>query len=306
MRILVLSFFLIQMGLAISCDGCNVYTPSGFGSFKNRIGLYARERATFGEYNTFGEIVTRHAGHSDDQNLWGKAVKELYGTYEFRGDFYIKEKWQITVILPYVYNRQKLDNKKRYALNGVGDPAIFQGYNFKTKASSKFNQILGLGLGVKFPLGLTRITVDNSLPNLDLQPGSGAFSGLAYLNYSINKAAWRFETNINYKINGRNESNYKYGQAINTKFEISRQSDLKKASLVYGAGLYGEMVDFDQSTTIHEDTGGSIWFGSFSFSCFAKQFIYSLEYQPAFYQTLNGKGQLYTKSKLNIGVTYIL
>jgi len=79
----------------------------------------------FGSYNAFGEMITtRHAGHGNDLALWGNDVSETYRTMELRGNFYFFDKWRTTIIIPYVFNTQNIDDAVRYRVNAVGDPVL--------------------------------------------------------------------------------------------------------------------------------------------------------------------------------------
>lgn len=306
MKKLIVGILLLTTFQANACDGCNVYTPIGLNNSQNRIGIYARQRTMFGTYSPLGQIVTKHASHSNDQALWGSDVKEYYNTFEVRADLFFKENWQATFVVPYTLNSQHINNRYRYGVSGLSDPTILIGYNFISKEESKFDSRLSLGSGFRLPIGLTTIMVEDELPNLDLQPGKGAWSGLFYAKYLITNNVWGLTTDLNFKLNGRNKEGYMYGNSSNAKLTVFRQISIKESSLLILLGAYDEFMAKDESAIIHDDTGGNVFFGNVGLRWLKNQMILSAEFQPAVNQALNGTTQLSTKNRINIGLTYML
>ncbi|MDX1349539.1 MAG: hypothetical protein R3279_04790 [Putridiphycobacter sp.] len=303
----IIGILIVFLGWDVmACDGCNVYTPTGFNTSQHRIGLFARQRTTFGEFSQLGEMVTKHSGHANDQAIWGAKVLEHYQTYELRGDFFIKENWQISAIIPVTNNRQLLNDVARFSIAGLSDPTVLAGYNFIRENAAGVKQRLGLGGGVKFPLGFVSLQVNGRTPNLDFQPGTGAYSGMAYVNYFITNSKWSGFVSVNYKKNGFNQVHYQYGQTLNVKGDAFWQTNIGKNTLMLQLGAYTELADYDQSTIVHKDTGGLITFGTVGSRILLKKFIIQTEFQPVIAQRLYGTTQLLTKNRINLGLTYVL
>lgn len=300
----IYTVFLTLNGLA--CDGCNVYTPAGFNNSQHKIGIFARQRTTFGEFSQLGEMITKHSGHANDQSIWGAVVKEQYQTYELRGDFFIKERFQLTFVVPITRNSQFLNNVKRFTLSGLSDPTIMLGYNFVKEKITGLKQRLSFGGGVKFPLGLISLSADKLTPNLDFQPGTGAWNWIGYANYFITNSVWSSFVAVNYKANGFNKYLYQYGQTVNVKLDAFWQTKLGKNTLMLQVGTYMELADYDESIIKHKDTGGTILFGTIGIRYLTEKMILQGELQPVLNQFLNGGSQLLTKNRINLGLTYLL
>lgn len=300
---------LIFMGLAymgMACDGCNVYTPAGINNSQNRLSLLARQRSTFGEFSQLGEMITKHSGHANDLNIWGAEVLEQYQTYELRGDFFVKEKWQISFVLPVTNNRQFLGDRQRFNLTGLSDPTLLLGYHIVSENTSGLKQRLSFGAGAKMPLGLIDLQKDGFRPNLDFQPGTGAASVLGFANYFVTNGKWSGFMSANYKWNGSNSLNYQYGKTFNAQTDLFWQTNIANHTLMLQVGLYGELAGHDRSFAEHEDTGGLILFGTTGLRYLTSSFILQAEYQPVISQQLYGTTQLLTKNRINIGLTYVL
>lgn len=303
----LLGVYILSLTLSgLACDGCNVYTPAGFNNSRHRIGLFARQRSTFGEFSQLGEMVTKHSGHANDQSIWGAIVAEHYQTYELRGDFFIKERFQLTFVAPMTRNSQFLNSSKRFTISGLSDPTLMAGYNVMREKASGLKHRISFGGGVKLPLGLISLSVEGRTPNLDFQPGTGAWSWLGYANYFITNSIWSGFVAVNYKNNGFNAYQYRYGQTVNVKGDVFWQTTVAKNTLMLQVGTYIEFADLDESVIQHEDTGGSIWFGTVGLRYLTQRFIFQTEFQPVINQQLNGTAQLLTKNRINLGLTYVL
>lgn len=317
MKIVIALFFFIST-YSFACDGCNVFVNFSPNDYKNRISLFTRNRMMIGEYNMFGEMtMTKHASHGNDPSFWNNQVIEQYNTVELRGDFYIKELWKTTVIIPFINNHQNVGDNNRYVVNGFSDPIImesFQIYNsFKADDNKLFVHRLEVGVGIKLPIGQTNLAFSNGIPNLDLQPGSGSFDYLGSLTYITKYKKLGLYANLNYKLNTYNTEDYKYGNTTNLTLNAFYQTIGEKISFMPSVGGYIEQMNFDQNryiqdniTTITEfrDTGGQILFANVGLKVFAGNFVLTTEFQKVLGSSLNGYTQLLTRHRVNVGLTY--
>ena len=306
MKIIIWSILMLLSYSSSACDGCNVYSPVGLINSRHKLSVFARQRTTYGAFSQLGEMITKHSGHANDPNIWGKSVLEHYQTYEFRGDFYIKKKLQISVILPFTNNIQKLDNKKRFSLFGLSDPTLMLGYSFFNDKEKSFKHRLTVISGAKIGIGLINLRSGGFIPNLDFQPGTGAHSFLAGFNYSVKHKKWILNSVLNYKQNGFNAFNYKYGKTVNGRIDLIKKVEIKNSDFMFLLGGYSEWAGLDESVIKHEDTGGTILFANVGIKWLTNNFVTHLEYQPVVSQNLNGTTQLLTKNRINIGLTYVL
>lgn len=60
-----------------------------------------------------------------------------------------------------------------------------------------------VGEGLRAPLGETQLSYDNGTPNLDLQPGSGAWGALVYTTFTFKYKWLGWRNNISFLHNGQ-------------------------------------------------------------------------------------------------------
>jgi hypothetical protein len=318
MKTLVL-FVLIFISLdSFACDGCNVYINFSPIDYKNRISLIGRSRLMYGEYNMFGtQILTKHASHGNNPLFWNKAVQENYNTFEIRGAFYTREVWKTTIVIPFVNNHQLVGGNSRFKVNGLSDPILMESYqvfnSLKTDDDKTFKHRLQVGGGLKIPLGRIDKTYENGLPNLDLQPGSGSLDFISSITYLFKVKNFGVNSNVNFKFNGFNKNNYKYGNTLNSTINVFWQTSKGKFTFMPMIGGYFENMTLDKSKyeqngnrmiIDYKDTGGQLLFGSAGLKLFYKSMSLSLNYQKNMYSQLNGYTQLLTKNRINVGLTY--
>jgi hypothetical protein len=314
--LIILLLFISSYNFA--CDGCNVYVNFSPNDYKNRISMFARNRMMIGEYSMFGLMtLTKHASHGNDPSFWNNEVVEQYNTFELRGEFYFKEVWKTTVILPFVNNCQSIGGNNRYTINGLADPFIIESYqiynSFKTDTDKKVKQRLEVGLGTKLPLGQTNKIYETGIPNLDLQPGSGSLDFLGTMTYILMYGNIGVYTNTNYKYNLFSKDDYQYGNGINSTLNLFYQTKGDKITFMPSVGGYFEFMAEDKSryfqgnqmvTQTHYDTGGMVWYANFGLKVYYKNFALTSEFQKVMSSHLNGYTQLLTRHKINVGLTY--
>ncbi len=318
MKILFLSLLFALSTTCTACDNCNVYLNLSPNDYQNSISIYARQRLMFGEYNFFGEMISpQHTGHGNDMALWGNQILENYQTFEARASFYLKERWNTRIILPFENNTQQIGDVRRYQVQGIGDPIILQSYQLintkRDTLKNEFAQRLSIGGGIKFPLGKTNLHYENGTPNLDLQPGSGSWDLLGMFIYSMKYRLVGLITNFTAKWNGKDLQNYRYGLSSNLNLNLFADLKIKNCTLRLTSGTYIERAEMDvsysfvdQSKSVHDDTGGTILFANGGMQFFTPKFQFFGEYQHCLTNNLNGYTQLLTKNKINLGITYIL
>ncbi|MCC7453038.1 MAG: hypothetical protein IT222_02640 [Crocinitomix sp.] len=317
MKKLFLSLLFAISTISFACDNCNVYLNVSPNDYQNSISIYARQRLMFGEFNFFGEMISpNHTGHGNDMNLWGKNVVEYYQTYEARASFYLKERWNTLIVLPFENNRQFIETEKRYQVQGIGDPIILQSYQLintkRDTTKNQFVQRLSAGAGIKFPLGKTNLHYENGTPNLDLQPGTGSWDLLGMVVYSMKYRFFGLTSNLTAKWNGKDLQNYRYGLSSNLTLNLFADAKIKKSTLRLLGGSYLERAEMDasysfldHSKTVHANTGGTVVYANAGLQFFMPKFQFFAEYQHGITNRLNGYTQLLTKNKMNIGITYV-
>lgn len=316
MKKILVGILLTFSMVSFACDNCTIYLNLSPNDYQNSIGIYMRQRQLFGTYDLFGEMIaTRHTGHGNDMAFWGQNVYETYQTYELRGNYYVREKWKISAIVPYVRNSQKIGTVERYNVHGIGDPTLITSYQLintkKDTGNVNFSHRLMAGIGMKFPLGKTNLTHENGVPNLDLQPGTGTWDLMTFATYTLKYKVVGMNLIANFRRNGRDANLYRYGFTSNVTANLFFDWKLKSTTIRFLLGSYLENAkmdatysDFYQNEQRHNDTGGTLIFGNGGLQFFTKSFTVFGEYQHTFSSQLNGYTQLLTLNKINLGITY--
>jgi len=306
---LLLTFLLINL-VGWACEHCNVYLNFSPGDYKNSFGIFMRSRTMVGSYNLDGQNFLKHTSHNSQSGFLGNEVTEKYNIYEVRGSFYFKERWNTVVVLPFVQNEQHINAVAKYNVTGIGDPMViqrFQLYGTKlTEDTTSFVHRVTMGIGVKLPLGSIEKEFLLGKPNLDLQPGTGSWDALISMSYVVRKQKFGFVFNSNIKLNTPNKNNYQYGNTRNVTANVFYMISLRKTSVIPFAGIYYEKAKYDKGSEIYTDTGGSSMYGDFGFKLYKKNILLTSNVQFDFENNLNGTNQLVPKSRLIIGINYLL
>ena len=306
----ITTFLLCWSSLSVyCCDNCNVYMSITPNDNKHEIGFFYRQRMMMGLYNPFGQqTMLKHAGHGNNPKFWGNRVTENYNTFELRGKIAEGNRLKTYVILPFVYNTQVIEGVESNAINGIGDPTIIQSVQVldpvKEYTNPNFTQRFELGAGIKFPFGRTNKMINEEVQNLDLQPGSGSWDLLGIVKYWMKLGDFGNMLNVNYKWNGQNKDQYRYGNTFNATLNLFYQTKIKDLTLMPILGANVEKAAFDESTEIHIDTGGISWFIQGGLRLYYKGFALFGEYQKAVSNKFNGYTQLINKHKINLGLAY--
>lgn len=316
MKKILVGLMLAVSMVSYACDNCNIYLNLSPNDYRNSIGIYMRQRQHYGTYDLFGEMIaTRHTGHGNDLALWGQDVYETYQTYELRGTYYLRDKWNFTAVVPYIRNTQKIGNDNRYTVTGLGDPTLITSYQLintkKDTGKVVFSNRLTAGIGVKFPLGKTDLSYKNGIPNLDLQPGTGAWDLMSFATYTVKYKFVGMNFIANFRRNGRDVNLYRYGFTTNATANLFFDWTIKSSTLRLIGGAYLENArmdatysDYYQNEQEHDDTGGTVIFANGGIQFYTSNFTIFGEYQHAFSSQLNGYTQLLTSNKINLGITY--
>lgn len=127
--------------------------------------------------------------------------------------------------------------------SGIGDAIFLIKYAFPN--IFKTNSTLNIGVGSKIPLGKSDIISDQGIQlTADLQPGSGAFDGVAWISFSKSlnfRPSARLSTNFTYRFTGVNDSylnntsTYEFGNVLQA--DIGFVDEIFVANYIINPGL---------------------------------------------------------------------
>jgi len=134
----------------------------------------------------------------------------------------LSQKWSVDVFLSWV--RQKRDNRLagvQQTTSGIGDATLLLKYRLLSS--------LNVGAGIKAPLGASDFTfteggIRSPLP-LDLQPGSGAWDGVFWANYTTTlkflRPSTTFSTTTTFRLTGKNDEFFSSTYEVGNEFLIN-------------------------------------------------------------------------------------
>lgn len=221
---LLISLLVWLLPIAVSaCDICGCFM--GITPYDNQstISLFYRMRSFNGynktsqPHNVFpsGSMKTYHGtpdtAASGNLPLFSPDDFEEYRVVELRAKYFIHNKIELNVIVPYILNKTQLDHWKEKS-SGIGDLNFFGGYHWlKNKPEGNWQNNLITGVGIKLPTGLFSVkNRKNQRFELLLQPGTGTVDYFMYLHYITGFKKAGAALNVSYKINGEN----KYDESI--------------------------------------------------------------------------------------------
>ena len=300
---------------SLACDICNMTVSLTPDDSKNTFSLLYRNRLTsktFTElmFYTNNSVVSRHSGVDLTSVMEDQKYKESFSIYEARVRYNITDKFNVFLSVPMINNERSINEESQFNIVGLGDPIMMARYHvIRTNYldDKKPNHRLTLGAGIKIPLGKYDFRYKEKIVEHDIQAGTGTIDFIFSLDYLFKYNNVGFMVNTNYKVNTQNNKiDYMFGNTFNSTlntFYIKKIND--NLSIMPTIGVYYEHADKDiEDKQYEENSGGDITFGSVGVNLFFKQFRLETTYQHAVSNKLNGKLQLETKNRIQIGLTY--
>ncbi len=302
MRRLLIAFgFVFSSFISYSCDICSIYFELTPNDFKSKIGLFYSHRFLSG--NPIHGNGKKHGGHA---NAWkDKLVKENYGTFELRGEYFPARWFSIFASIPIVHNSRTIEGEKYSDVWGFGDPVLMPKFRvLNTKNEDKPNHRITLASGVKFPLGSVTKQYNGIEQDLDMQPGSGSWDVLFSAEYLFVVNQFGMNSSISYKLNTENKYGYGYGDNIFSQLDFIYLYKKDDFRFFPKAGLYFEhgFADSFMKNQIL-DSGGSVLFLSLGFDAYWKGLQFIALIQPKIAESYNGL-EIPAKVRLRVGVNY--
>jgi hypothetical protein len=237
---------------------------------------------------------------------------ETYQTLEVRGNITLDNRWNLTFLLPYEFNRVyyrnllDLPNPVRDTtmnLQGWGDLTLSAEY-IHLIYNPKSRHTLRPGLALGLPTGQALVQAPGGeVYDPVIQPGRGSYSLTARLNYQWFLEKQGINAGLSYQWSTEGAQSYRFGQSLNAYLLYFRQWTLGKDWLaVPNMGLYLEQARQDQIQGIDQNlTGGTVGFGQLGLDFNKTQTTLSLLFQTPVVQDLNGNQKL-NQSRWSIGM----
>lgn len=213
--------------------------------------------------------------------------EDTFNRLELMGAYSINKKWQLSFVLPYVWNNMN-GNLQQAKVTGVGDPSLLVLYNLINTGNDmkrSWNHALQVGGGLKFPLGKYQVYDENEILNRNFQVGSGSLDYLLTTNYVLKHDRMGVGIEASYKLNGRNKNDYRFGDQYNLGMNFFYWFGLGTSGLMPMAGLYyeGSAVHQEGKYTL-DNTGGDVLLSNLGLQATVRQLTFNFAYQVPLYQ----------------------
>jgi hypothetical protein len=301
-RFLLFSFILNLVSFNLySCDICGCAAGTNYLGVlpqfdRNLAGLrfqYSRAIHPIGNYNT------------NDRS--SQVLEDRFYSTEVWLRYYLSEKWQLFVNVPYGVN-QRLETNRITTIQGIGDIRMNLNYtlvDYGDSITRDWKNLLLVGAGVGLPTGKYQQRDDAQLmlPAL-FQIGTGAFSYQVNLNHTIRYRTWGLNTWAMYRFRGENELSYDFGNHASFTSTLFYWGEYEKGYYMPNLGIgydhFGQDYQYD---VIKSETGGDLWNLNVGFDLYFGKFLLNAFAQFPIVQNIPG-AQPANSGSAGAGISY--
>lgn len=296
----VVFFTLTSASSARACDMCGCAMGGNYmGIFpqfnKNVIGLRHQYR-NFNHPNTYLNF-----------NGDSRVLSDEFRSTELWGRFYPHPKVQAFVFLP-LRSHTRFESEKETRISGIGDISLTANYaliNTGDSLDRDFKHTLLIGGGFKLPTGkYQQRDEDRVLLPAQFQIGTGGYTLLANVNYTLRYRAFGLNTDLSYRHNTANEWEYLFGAQTAAVANFFYWINTPKAAVLPSAGLAWERYQKDTEFDIEKpETGGQVALINIGVDMYFSRFFFQASVQKPIAQDLPF-AQPEAGLRANIGLAY--
>lgn len=290
----------------IACDACGCGVSSYYLGImpqfhNNFVGLRYRQS----QYNSHFSNTTQSF-----------TQKETYHITEIWARYYLHPRLQLLAFVPYNLHQQKT-SQQTTQLQGIGDVMLLANYQLFNTATtcgidsiqtkSAFQHNLLIGGGIKLPTARWQYADNDNYQNIptNFMLGSGSFDMLLNATYTIRYQKWGLSNDISYKINTKNNNDYRFGNRLSGNSSLFYVQPIKKIVLMPHIGFYGEQSgsNLENGDRVRE-TGGYLLANTLGIDTYIRRFAIGINYQTPLLQQLNS-GETVARQKLHLQISYL-
>lgn len=308
-KLFILGLFLLPI-YAHACDVCSIFEGIRPYDFNHRLGFWQRSRLHQGTLEPFQtQSLAKHL-EEEEAVFIGDEYKEIFATYELRGSYQFNERWSVFGMLPIVQRERMINGSDAGSSSGFGDPVLMARYapllSKASAANSNFRHRLVCGLGLKFPLGATKLQREGEALDHDLQPGTGSYDFLAQFEYMAKYKRFGVLINGMGRRNTLNLSGYLHGHVVSASWQHFIILGNEERSFLPFIGVYAEQLTADhEDGAVLNNTGGRYLFANLGMEFLIKNVSIQATWQGIMAQEQRGT-QIPVVSQLQFGLTYMI
>lgn len=204
------------------------------------------------------------------------AEHHQYNSLDVYGRFYVWPKVQILAYVPYGIHTMEVAGSPTETISSIGDMTVLANYNIVNTAASEhaFKHNWFAGGGIKLATGKYQQRNSSRIMLAPgFQVGTGAYSFIANTIYTVRYKNVGFNANAQYKVNGTNELDYRFGNQFNASALFFYWKNIGQTVLLPNAGVSAETMQTDtQYDRDVENTGGQNLFATAGADLYWKKF----------------------------------
>ncbi|MCG8306195.1 MAG: hypothetical protein MI975_02310 [Cytophagales bacterium] len=231
----------------------------------------------------------------------------------FQTGYSISKRFSADLLLSYVKQERTIrqfDNTDYVSTGGIGDAALLIKYTFSDPDRSKV--LVTAAAGPKIPTGKTDFTRRDGIPlNADLQPGSGSWDGLFWINglYKFNfRPNFNIASTVIYSLKGKNnkyltDQTYQFGNELQVLVSLNDNFPVWKSILDATLFLRYRKALTDRFNDLNMPNTGGEWIflaPSLGYNI-SQNLAFNAAFEVPLYANVTGT-QLSPTYRLNVGV----
>lgn len=278
-------FYLLSYSL-YSCDIC------GCAAGTNYLGVLPQFDRNLAGIRFQYSLALHPNGNYNSNDRGSQVLEDRFYTSEAWLRYYLADKWQLFVNVPYGVN-QRIETNRTTTIQGVGDIRLNLNYtliNYGDSITKDWKNLLLVGAGAGLPTGKYQQRDDAQLilPAL-FQIGTGAFSYQMNINHTIRYRTWGLNTAGIYRFRGENELSYDFGDHTSLTSTLFYWGELKGGYYMPNVGISYDHFAPDYQYEIQKpQTGGTIWNLNAGFDLYLGNFLISAFAQLPIAQKIPG------------------
>jgi hypothetical protein len=212
-------------------------------------------------------------------------TEEQLQSLELFGRFNVQKRLQLSIFLPvlFINEHSKVSDSHN---NTLGDMSLLLQYSVLNPLrcnGKKSKHQLRIGIGTKLPSGEFKKD-KNNMYSTNVQPGTGSIDFLFNAIYTYRYSNFGMNARTGYKLNTVNTQGFRFGNKVETGFNLFYVFRIKQISLMPSAGLsYAHLFDNHNKGLDIYLSNSDLITTPFTFDVYYKHLAFSTGVTPVIY-----------------------